>query len=208
MKLLVGLGILGMMTAAIPAYAQSTAVEPEGAQLLCDLTGDCGDATAPETGQPAAQSGKGKPRSSATRGFTFNRATTQAPATGTQTAVATPKLVKPTTVGASDMGLTFLTGSAVLTEPARMRLAKYAVALNNNKLAGRRLRIEGHTDASGSAKANMDLSRRRAQAVADFLVTTGIPRARLEVVGRGSTSPLPGQSATAAANRRVMAVLL
>lgn len=82
------------------------------------------------------------------------------------------------------------------------------MALSSQKLAVRRLRIEGHTDASGSPKANRDLSLQRSQAVADFLVASGVQRARVEVVGHGSSRPLPGVPPQAAANRRVMAVLL
>jgi outer membrane protein OmpA-like peptidoglycan-associated protein len=212
MRLLVGLGLWGCVMAAGIAHAQEAA-DPDSAQLVCDLTGDCAaggpdSATAPEAATP-----RGKPRASQTRGFSFQRAQADTgQPTRQQVAVAptpSPRApAKPVQVGAADLKLTFVSGSAILTESAKARLARYATVLGGPKLAGRRIRIEGHTDASGSAKANLDLSRRRAQAVADFLIATGIDAKRLEVVGLGSTRPLPGITPQAAENRRVMAVLL
>jgi outer membrane protein OmpA-like peptidoglycan-associated protein len=111
-------------------------------------------------------------------------------------------------VGSANLQLSFLPGSAILTEDAKARLTKYSSALNNPKLATRRVRIEGHTDASGSVKLNQTLSQRRAQAVADFLIKNGLPASRFEVVGYGSSRPLAGIPSQSAANRRVMAVLL
>ncbi|MEM7430914.1 MAG: OmpA family protein [Pseudomonadota bacterium] len=50
--------------------------------------------------------------------------------------------------------------------------------------------ITGHSDASGNPDANVALSRRRAQAVADYLIGNGIPAAQLQVVGRGGAMPI------------------
>jgi outer membrane protein OmpA-like peptidoglycan-associated protein len=53
------------------------------------------------------------------------------------------------------------------------------------------LRIEGHTDALGSDAYNLDLSKRRAIAVAKYLVEQdGIAPERLVVAGKGKTEPL------------------
>ena len=53
-----------------------------------------------------------------------------------------------------------------------------------------RVRVEGHTDAIGSAEYNRDLSRRRAEAVRDMLVKAGVAAERLEVVAQGEDQPL------------------
>lgn len=53
-----------------------------------------------------------------------------------------------------------------------------------------RLRIEGHTDASGDEGANVILSRRRAEVVRDYLVSRGVDTSRLEVQGYGSARPI------------------
>lgn len=216
MKLVVSLGVLGFMLAATaPAHAQSQAqADPEAAQIMCDLTGDCAeDVAAPNAaqGNDPAEAAHGGARGGKTRGFSFQRAgSADALPAPRATASAQPvaRVAKPVQVGSSDLGLTFLPNSAVLTEPAKARLAKYAQVLDGPKLSSRRLRIEGHTDASGSAAANRDLSRRRAQAVADFLAASGISRNRLDVIGFGASRPLPGKQPSAPENRRVMAVLL
>ncbi|MBX2812514.1 MAG: OmpA family protein [Myxococcales bacterium] len=52
------------------------------------------------------------------------------------------------------------------------------------------LRIEGHTDNRGSAAFNLDLSRRRAHAVARALAKRGVAASRLHVVGFGKRRPL------------------
>jgi outer membrane protein OmpA-like peptidoglycan-associated protein len=45
--------------------------------------------------------------------------------------------------------------------------------------------IEGHTDSTGSPEYNLDLSRRRATAVSDFLRAHGLDAERLQAVGFG-----------------------
>ena len=74
------------------------------------------------------------------------------------------------------------------------------------ELANMKFAIEGHTDAQGGRDYNVDLSRRRAQAVADYLVTLGVSPDRLEVRGFGYDRPLQGRSAASQDNRRVEAV--
>ncbi len=49
--------------------------------------------------------------------------------------------------------------------------------------------VEGHTDDVGSDRYNLRLSRNRAQAVANYLIAKGIPRARIKVVGYGKSRP-------------------
>jgi len=54
-----------------------------------------------------------------------------------------------------------------------------------------RLQVQGHTDALGSEEYNLDLSRRRANAVAAYLEQRqGIDPSRLVVVGFGEEAPL------------------
>jgi outer membrane protein OmpA-like peptidoglycan-associated protein len=69
--------------------------------------------------------------------------------------------------------------------------------------ATQRVVIEGHTDAVGTEQYNEQLSQRRAQAVLLYLVSAGLDASRLEAVGKGEASPLPGRSPTARENRRV-----
>lgn len=108
----------------------------------------------------------------------------------------------------ADLMLTFEYNSDRMTPAAQARARGFAQALMMDELRSKRFMIEGHTDARGSRDANIDLSRRRAQTVADFLVAQGVDRSRVEVKGVGPDEPLPGRSAAAEANRRVEAVLL
>jgi outer membrane protein OmpA-like peptidoglycan-associated protein len=69
----------------------------------------------------------------------------------------------------------------------------------------KRWRIEGHTDAIGSDSYNMDLSRRRAQSVVNYLVSQGIKSSQLEVVPLGESQPVATNDTQEgrAMNRRV-----
>ncbi len=71
-----------------------------------------------------------------------------------------------------------------------------------------KVRVEGHTDFHGDDLYNLDLSQQRADAVMSYLLTRGIPAARLESKGWGEERPLiPGPAgrtnAGRAKNRRV-----
>ncbi|MDH1053158.1 OmpA family protein [Aquipseudomonas alcaligenes] len=69
----------------------------------------------------------------------------------------------------------------------------------------RNIRIEGYTDNRGVSAENLELSRARAQAVADVLVDLGVDARRMQVKGYGEAHPL-AENASAkgrAQNRRV-----
>ena len=55
---------------------------------------------------------------------------------------------------------------------------------------GFRIRIEGHTDATGNEAANLKLSENRALAIAAALVGAGVDNARLDAKGHGETRPI------------------
>jgi OmpA-OmpF porin, OOP family len=65
--------------------------------------------------------------------------------------------------------------------------------------------ISGHTDSVGSDDTNVQLSQRRAEAVADYLVKAGIPSDRLNAVGYGKTRPIASNDTEEgrAQNRRI-----
>jgi OmpA-OmpF porin, OOP family len=65
--------------------------------------------------------------------------------------------------------------------------------------------IVGYTDNIGSLQYNLALSLRRAESVRDYMVSRGIPGARLSVTGLGMTDPLVSNSTPQgrAVNRRV-----
>jgi outer membrane protein OmpA-like peptidoglycan-associated protein len=53
-----------------------------------------------------------------------------------------------------------------------------------------KLRIEGHTDNTGTPEHNMKLSQERADAVAAWLALHGVAKTRLVTKGFGQTTPL------------------
>ncbi len=65
--------------------------------------------------------------------------------------------------------------------------------------------VVGHTDNVGSEQYNMDLSSRRAIAVADYLVLRGVASARMGTEGRGELEPRAGNATNEgrSLNRRV-----
>ncbi len=67
------------------------------------------------------------------------------------------------------------------------------------------LEIVGHTDNVGSAASNLDLSRRRALSVRDYLIRHGIEEHRLAYEGKGLTAPVATNNTVEgrALNRRV-----
>lgn len=71
--------------------------------------------------------------------------------------------------------------------------------------AGVRVIIEAHTDDSGNAAYDLDLSHRRARAVLAYLEGRGVPAQRLEAIGRGAAEPLGSNDTLEgrASNRRI-----
>jgi outer membrane protein OmpA-like peptidoglycan-associated protein len=69
----------------------------------------------------------------------------------------------------------------------------------------RQVLIEGHTDDIGSNAYNENLSRRRAEAVANALAALGVPSPRVTAVGYGESYPVASNSSDTnrALNRRV-----
>ena len=72
-------------------------------------------------------------------------------------------------------------------------------------LKGYTIAVYGYTDDIGTQGYNLQLSQRRAEAVRDFLVQTGIPATIMSTKGFGKSDPrVPGDGEQArAANRRV-----
>lgn len=100
-------------------------------------------------------------------------------------------------------GITFDTDSYVIKPEFRATLDRIAetVARYNQTYVD----IYGHTDSSGSDAYNMTLSRNRAEAVAGYLTTRGVARARIGTQGFGKTQPIASNDTAAGKqqNRRV-----
>jgi outer membrane protein OmpA-like peptidoglycan-associated protein len=100
-------------------------------------------------------------------------------------------------------GVLFDTGKATLSPGAAPALDRVSGFMHQYPQT--RLIVEGHTDSQGSGQTNLHLSQIRAEAVADALVSRGVPRDRIEVVGRGPAMPVASNDTSAGRqqNRRV-----
>src|SRR5690606_22719725 len=100
----------------------------------------------------------------------------------------------------------FDTASAEI-KPASFRDHDRAVSLMQSKQTLRGT-IEGHTDDRGTEAYNLELSKRRAASVRQYLIDKGVAASRLESVGYGESRP-EADNATPegrAQNRRVVLV--
>ena len=217
----------GMLLASNTAWAQSAPdAEKTTEALACELVGNCAEVTVgpAEPAAPAAvPDDRAVSRIPATKGFSVARkvlapaSPRAAPAVNSSSDYFRIER-DPNAFAAgkgnalpewrADLHVSFVTGSSQLTEAGRREAQKFASALGTPILAGMRFIIEGHTDAVGARGYNVDLSRRRAQAVVDYLVAKGADRSRFNVVGYGFDKPLDGHSASDSANRRVEVVLV
>jgi len=76
---------------------------------------------------------------------------------------------------------------ADLSDRARASLQKNAAWLT--KWTSVRTMVEGHADSRGTNEYNLALGERRASAVRDYLVSLGIPTARVSIVSKGEEQP-------------------
>jgi outer membrane protein OmpA-like peptidoglycan-associated protein len=87
---------------------------------------------------------------------------------------------------------------------ARLTLDALGKALKDTRLASMKFEIIGHTDARGNDGYNLDLSRRRAEAVRQYLVQFhGVASERLKAEGKGRTQLKDPNRPDDGINRRV-----
>jgi OmpA-OmpF porin, OOP family len=92
---------------------------------------------------------------------------------------------KPAAVG---FRINFAFDSAILPDSAHTMIERVAQVMK--EAPDIKVRVEGHTDAVGSADYNMPLSERRARSVAEYLVKQGVEPSRLMLIGKGMAEPL------------------
>lgn len=117
----------------------------------------------------------------------------------------------PTTLAENAISLQILFdyNTDTLSEAAKSQLDPVGRALASGDLSGMKFRIEGHTDVIGGDAFNVELSRRRAMAVKEFLTSGyGIPASSIQIEGKGKTDLADEANPTSEANRRVRIVSL
>jgi outer membrane protein OmpA-like peptidoglycan-associated protein len=93
------------------------------------------------------------------------------------------------------VSIDFGAGSSTLPDSSEPVLSAAAAAISTHPGA-ERIEVSAHADGTLSALADLELSRRRSQAVVDFLVNQGVPKERLQARAIGDQDPVanePGQ---------------
>lgn len=104
---------------------------------------------------------------------------------------------------------TYFTGARATNFGAsgEQNLSSLGEILANN--ADYKIRIESHTDDKGTPEDLQTLTERRAQAIADKIVSLGVAQNRIEAKGSGATSPVAPNTTLAnrSKNRRVQIII-
>jgi outer membrane protein OmpA-like peptidoglycan-associated protein len=101
----------------------------------------------------------------------------------------------------------FASGKSLLLPGAQTSLNQVSDALKDQ--SDKKIVVEGHTDSTGSADMNMQLSQARAQSVASYLITRGLSADQVTAQGFGPSRPVADNSTPEgrANNRRVEIVV-
>jgi outer membrane protein OmpA-like peptidoglycan-associated protein len=102
----------------------------------------------------------------------------------------------------------FATDSATLRPDLQRDIRTVASSLR--AYPDTRVQVIGHTDNTGDAGYNLDLSQRRASSVAGVLISQGVSSGRIQTFGRGEDQPIASNLTPEgrARNRRVEIVIL
>ena len=118
-----------------------------------------------------------------------------------------PEMAEKMDLPRADIEVFFDFNSAAITPQAMTTLVVMGQALSDPQLAGQRFVIAGHTDGKGRPRVNLNLSRRRAEAVRQFVIEQyKIEPARLIARGFGSSKPKNLAAPQAEENRRVQII--
>jgi outer membrane protein OmpA-like peptidoglycan-associated protein len=104
-------------------------------------------------------------------------------------------------------GVQFATGTADLGSPARESLSRFSGIVAS--YPDLKFKIEGHTDSTGTAATNNELSLKRSITVRDYLIGQHIPASSIDAQGLGSAQPIADNETAdgRAKNRRVEIVI-
>lgn len=102
----------------------------------------------------------------------------------------------------------FPTNSSYLTDKAKVELQKLTKILLAQK--DKKIRVDGHTDATGEENYNIWLSEKRAASVKKFLEDAGITASRISTKGLGPNKPIADNKTADGRqkNRRVEVIIL
>jgi outer membrane protein OmpA-like peptidoglycan-associated protein len=132
------------------------------------------------------------------------------------TSIIEEQKITDTTVKATNEGvlitlsnIMFAADSAELPTPERVKIREIARVLRS--IPGIKIQVAGHTTIAGTETEQLELSKARAQSVADYLVSLGAcEKDNVSIIGYGSRRPIADNSTPQgmAANRRVDITIL
>ncbi|MDP8171491.1 porin OmpA [Pasteurella skyensis] len=113
-----------------------------------------------------------------------------------------PQVVTKNFAFSSDVLFAF--GKAGLRTTAVKELDRANGEINKLGLESAAIQVNGYTDRIGSEKSNVRLSQRRAETVANYLVSKGIKPANITAVGYGETNPVTGNTCDKVKGRKAL----
>ena len=87
-----------------------------------------------------------------------------------------------------DSGILFEVNSSELSEASKTEISKLAGILN--KYEDTNIMFAGYTDDTGREEYNLELSEKRATAVAEYAAFTGVDATRMTITGYGEADPI------------------
>lgn len=201
-RIFCGLAAIGLAASVVPAIAQDMVkgyVTGNSGAVLKNSAGDCWRSQFDESSSKLPECGYAEPAPAPAPRAAIEVVTTPTAAT------ITGKMMERITIAAA---MLFSFDSAELSGDAKAVIDERIQTLRGQAKLTSKMRIEGHTDSTGPEDYNQQLSQRRAQSVADYIVSRSynIKATDIEVIGMGESDPV-ASNATAegrAENRRVV----
>ncbi len=100
----------------------------------------------------------------------------------------------------------FKLNSDEIADSSKSVIRRFVLAVNHT---GSNITVEGYTDSTGDYQKNIELSKRRAEAVRQLMIQYGVDPSRIKSVGKGPMSPISTNDTPEgrAENRRIEIVV-